>query len=662
MLHEQVRLEVFEIVGFDFGHGETALAKTTSEAAGAEPEMLEINGQKNQVTALGLTNRSERLELVGENAIKSPDVQQLYIGFKPQRHQFDAPEPDRLKTIKRFLRTYVDLLSETKQLRERTLPQFIVGIPSGWTAREQYEYLKLLQDAGMSRVRVEKESRAAFLQIKESKTFDVRTEDLLQRILIVDVGSSTTDFTIVSNLETQLLEDFGDDIGAGLIDEVIFERTLQRIENTQPEEKARLEKVFQGAFHHQRRCLLSCRKGKEEYFSRSQNYPTALHCVECSRKIRTVRPAIEFDPLIYADEMEKVLNTPIPALQQRSWKTAFTDALREAQARIGARQPNLLILTGGASRMPFVMDLCQEVFGEAEVFLRGPEPEFTIAKGLARIGRIDFLTNQFKQTIAKLEESDDLRELLGQKVPLLVERLLGPLAETLLTVAIRPVLFDWREGHVDTLQNIPATITARKSVYADQVSQRARQVLKKWYDDDLLPGLIAFTNPICRQFDIPRSALDLHDKNLVVGEETIKHIPLSTDTIIERNMVEGIIVVIAGLIVGMITGGSGLALLGLPLIGQIIAGTVAAAFAAGGVKAVEKKIKTMNLPVSFRKVLLSEKKIENILHNQRAGLVSSIKTQMLAEPLWMQHLKEAILLELKHALNDKVNQAILWIR
>ncbi len=38
--------ELFEIIGFDFGHGETALARTTSAAEGVEPEMLEIFGRK----------------------------------------------------------------------------------------------------------------------------------------------------------------------------------------------------------------------------------------------------------------------------------------------------------------------------------------------------------------------------------------------------------------------------------------------------------------------------------------------------------------------------------------------------------------------------------------------------------------------------------------
>ncbi len=146
-------------------------------------------------------------------------MEELHIGFKPTRQRLASPEYQHL--VRRFIRTYLNLLHESKQLQNHIPPLFVVGAPSGWSSQERDTYMHLLQESGMPRVAVEKESRAAFLHIKESKAFDLRADHLMKRVLIIDIGSSTTDFTLVAHLEAQSLEDFGQDIGAGLIDQAI---------------------------------------------------------------------------------------------------------------------------------------------------------------------------------------------------------------------------------------------------------------------------------------------------------------------------------------------------------------------------------------------------------------------------------------------------------
>ncbi len=211
----------------------------------------------------------------------------------------------------------------------------MVGAPSGLEfAGTRYAATHLLQESGnLPRVAVEKESRAAFLHIKESKAFDLRADHLMKRVLIIDIGSSTTDFTLVAHLEAQSLEDFGQDIGAGLIDQAIFDRTLERLGNSRPEERQRFETIFAENAYIQRRCLVLCRKGKEEYFSNADLYRSEDERVACSLKFRTIQPAIEFEPSIYHEEMEQVLNRPLQELAQRSWKQAKLAVLQEAKRK-----------------------------------------------------------------------------------------------------------------------------------------------------------------------------------------------------------------------------------------------------------------------------------------------------------------------------------------
>lgn len=652
--------ELFEIIGFDFGHGETALARTTSAAEGVEPEMLEIFGRKNHITALAVAKREQQI-LIGEQAVNAADVEELHIGFKPTRQRLASPEYQHL--VRRFIRTYLNLLHESKQLQNHIPPLFVVGAPSGWSSQERDAYVRLLQESGMPRVAVEKESRAAFLHIKESKAFDLRADHLMKRVLIIDIGSSTTDFTLVAHLEAQSLEDFGQDIGAGLIDQAIFDRTLERLDNSRPEERQRFETIFAENPHIQRRCLVLCRKGKEEYFSNADLYRSEDERVACSLKFRTIQPAIEFEPSLYHEEMERVLNRPLEELAQRSWKQAFFAALQEAKRKMGTQQPELIILTGGASRMGFVHPLCQEVFCDVEEIVRGAEPEFTIAKGLARIGRIDFLAHELKTTIHALGHSDELRRLLDNATPALIEGLADPFADEFLTFAVRPALLAWRDGTIRTLHDLPSEIEQRKHTHLGQIrSERTQQALDEWFKRHLLPELADITDPICRRFDIPRSALDLRHRESDHGVNSLEHTAIDLNRILRSTEITGLASVIAGIAVGLISGGAGIALLELPLVGQVLAGVIGAILAAGGANAAKEEAKKRELPLLLRKRVLSDAKLQKVLAQEKISLLQTIKDQMANNTTWADKLKDDIMQELQRVLNEQVEKAVMWIK
>ncbi|MBD0388474.1 MAG: hypothetical protein ICV54_18735, partial [Nostoc sp. C3-bin3] len=251
-------MEILETIGFDLGHGETAVAKAVVESIDP-PQMLEINNKKNQITALGWHPKLGYL--VGEQALIQAGVTQLTISFKQKPNN----DPKYRETISTFVATYYRLLKESKQLEGGESSYFYIGCPSGWTISDRTEYQKLLQEAGIPQLNVVPESRAAFMQAKEAGKLEY--DKLVASVLIVDIGSSTTDFTLVKSLE-EIPIDFGSNtLGASLIDKAIFARTLAN-----HEQKALLEKVFKEYPHHQARCELACRKAKEDYFSNEQLY------------------------------------------------------------------------------------------------------------------------------------------------------------------------------------------------------------------------------------------------------------------------------------------------------------------------------------------------------------------------------------------------------
>ena len=187
----QENMQVLETIGFDLGHGETAVAKANVESV-EPPEMLEVNSKKIQITALGW--HPDLGYLVGEQALIQAGVTQLKISFKERPNN----DLNYRKTIRSFLETYYNLLKESKQIQGGETSQFYVGCPSGWSASDREEYQKLLKEAGIPILSVVPESRAAFMQAKEAGKLEY--DKLKSAVLIVDIGSSTTDFTLVKSL------------------------------------------------------------------------------------------------------------------------------------------------------------------------------------------------------------------------------------------------------------------------------------------------------------------------------------------------------------------------------------------------------------------------------------------------------------------------------
>lgn len=656
---EAIHIEHIDIVGFDFGHGETALARVFSRADASEPEMLEIFAGKSQVTALAF--KPEIGDLVGDQALKTTGITELHIGFKPMRHNLNSPEHQRI--VKRFIRKYLDILEESGQIggRDRTL--FVVGSPSGWSPAERATYADILQQAGMQRVTVEKESRAAFLHLKESGTSEVDAERLMKNVLIIDVGSSTTDFTIVSRMEARPIEDFGLSLGAGLIEERIFERTLLRMAEDNPDDLRRLEDIFQKFPHFKRQCLIACREGKEKFFSIPELYRSKDQPVDCSLKFRTVKPAIEFEPCIYGDEMEKILTLPMKALNGQSWKDAFHAALAHAATKTADARPDLVVLTGGASRMDVVLQLCGRVFSSADKIIRGLEPEFTIARGLARIGRTDILSKGLKKAIEAIGDSREIITLVEKSIPSLIGSLAEPLADELITHAIGPSLDAWREGRLRTLNDIRPDIENRKQNLLGRIrGEDARKKLDVWLNNTLLPALADFTDPVCRQFDIPRSVLDLRNRDIAAGAGAIADLPFNVKQLIRSDEIIVLTSMLAGIIVGMASGGTGLALFHLPIAGQVIAAVIGAIVTGYGVDAVTETIKNRDLPGFSRKWVLPDSKLAHVLSEQRSKLRKAVTEQMTADSIWKKELAEDILSGLKQVLEEQVEKAVMWIR
>ncbi|MFN6529739.1 Hsp70 family protein [Nostoc sp. ChiSLP03a] len=640
-------MEILETIGFDLGHGETAVAKAIVESI-EPPQMLEINNKKNQITALGWHPKLGYL--VGEQALIQAGVTQLTISFK-QKPNNDLKYRE---TISTFVATYYRLLKESKQLAGGESSYFYIGCPSGWSVSDRTEYQKLLQEAGIPQLNVVPESRAAFMQAKEAGKLEY--DKLLASVLIVDIGSSTTDFTLVKSLE-EIPIDFGSNtLGASLIDKAIFAQTLAN-----HEQKGLLEKVFKEYPHHQARCELACRKAKEDYFSNEQLYsdPESF-----ARGFESINEQIYFIPQVNKLMLEEILNQPLPELENHSWIKSFRDSLTKAKEKLEKLGivPKLVLMTGGASRMKFTHVLCQQMFPEPETLLRpDPEPERCIAMGLARVGRWDLRAAAFKQEVNKLFTSNQLKGLIERHIPELIESLTKPLADGLIVNAVKPSLKDWQKNKIRTLADLETALIGRAEQWLK--SDRAVQIINhqcaSWFSNKIQPDLAAQTDPICRKFHIPRSSLRFQDSI----DPTFINPELQIGDAILAETVAFIVNVVIG-------GGAVASIITLILTGHLtwpIALVYGASLMAAGMelnrKGVQEVIKTnVDVPSWIRSNFLNDKKIEDICEQIKPELEKVLQEQLTANQEAFDKLIVKVEQGLQNSLSAKVQSCIILIQ
>lgn len=72
-----------KIIGFDLGHGETALTWVRADNSESEPQSLLINNRKSQITAIA--HHPNKGVIIGEMACQMSDATLFEIAFKTRK-------------------------------------------------------------------------------------------------------------------------------------------------------------------------------------------------------------------------------------------------------------------------------------------------------------------------------------------------------------------------------------------------------------------------------------------------------------------------------------------------------------------------------------------------------------------------------------------------
>ena len=623
-----------EFVGFDLGHGESALGRAFG-ATTREPEILEYRGERSFVTAIAKTSEGIKIGADAVNLSFMAGAPKVWVKFKDREMSgVDVETPTRL-----FTQTLIEGLSQDGIIRGPLESRFIIGCPSGWTDNHQAAYQKLFEGAGLKTVRIVPESRAALMTALEQGYLSI--EDAKASVLIVDIGSSTTDFTYSRDLDA---EDVGHNIlGSGLLDTQIFNLNLARQKS-----KKQIEKLLKKYPHYQPIMEYWCRQAKEAYFT-GEDKP-----VEMIKRL-PVNGGVLFEIKINKTDADKILGTPLESLNGYSWEAAYNFALKETVEKLGGRAPDTILLTGGASRLPLILPATERAFPKAKV-LRGADPEFSIARGLSWLGRFEFLHASFQEAVSEILSEDgaiyakakNASQTLGQK-------LAPALVDAMTDGCTIPVFQQWRSGQIKSLDEVEGVLSERVKTWlqSDSATAVLKPVINDWFAQ-LQRDIEKDTDPLCRDHGLPAMVLSLDDNQHISRHlEELSIAAPRVDSLESDAAFMG--TTLTALIISALLAKANLfAPLFLNPIGLVVGGATAGGIFLYGRKSLQGKFKGANVPVLARQIM-TDGRIRRAAEKQRPELITAVSEawNQAASEKFTQELTDTLQMALTERADDR---------
>ena len=571
--------------GFDLGDAESAVSRLDAEDQ-TVPEELTLAGTKSFVTACAVT--AEGGLLIGEQACYAAMVSRRALRFKSRF----LTDPAATADLRSFAAGVLGELYGSGDLIKNEDCCFYIGCPAGWDRNAREDYRAIFERAGYPPVRIVSESRAAMVSACQSKHLQVGYDILSKPVLVVDIGSSTTDFAyILGGREAEMATGGEVFLGGGVMDEILLDESVDASRDAKE-----LRRVFAESEAWRTYCEFKARRLKEKYFS-DEAYWAEHDCAETVlvRYRRPVKLKLRMDPAMATRLTER----GTPHLNGKSFRAEFTDALRAVRAQTGEKPPELLFLTGGVSKMPAVRAWCREVFPEA-VVIAGTEPEFSVSRGLAWSGRIDENLRRFRQEIEELRLSDAVERIVRARIGDLYAAAVDTMIEPVIDEVVMPVFDRWRDCEIDTLTDADKALQEELAAWlrTENAMQRLVSPITAWLRP-VAEDLEEYTVPICVRHHVPYQALSLRS---YLSAEDID-IRLEAKNLFPVEEITWLIDSIISLLVGLLCGGSGVALISSGPLGMVAGASASLLLLLLGRERMEQAILAADMPKPMRKMV-----------------------------------------------------------
>lgn len=545
---------------------------------------------------------------------------------------------------------------------------FCVGHPTRWNDFDVAIYKRILQRtvlgadtyAGLpAELIMAAESRAAFLYVRDKASERILPKDT--SVLLIDVGSSTIDLTAMSTDSRNHQYNSGSNyLGARGVDLMIRKWYLDHLR--EDEENWNL---YLALMNHnpalEQALTLSCRMAKEAVYSKSSGIANIDFVNFPKQRLKRADVDRIAGEMALGELLQSGLGLPArmeAAMGEKSWKQLFEEFLRECKAEMNGQGLTVsrIILTGSASKMPFVPELISRVFDEvpADGILNDMNPSRSISMGLALVGPSNEKSREFQK---------DVELLMAKKAPEIVDkdvpRLANDMAEVVEAEVMRIVkerIAEWRTGMYRTLEDMMARI--REDCSEENLSVRMKncgeyyEVVRNWTVNVVAEDVALELKGICDRYGV--DGLILENLNVLkvskVNVEGLEFDP-TKDML---NAMSAIVSVIIGvvsvcilptvicLVVGLLAVVSETVAVGVALVISSIPGGIYFLTAIGAIelircyrkgekgirKQLSKLVQTSDLPLFLRKTM-TDRKVDQEL--KKVDLKSKIAASIMEE-------------------------------
>ncbi|MBR3763791.1 MAG: hypothetical protein IKK57_04470 [Clostridia bacterium] len=599
--------------GFDLGDGESCVTWSRDITAN-EPTPIAVAGRLSFISAVAMMGD---VPMVGSLAsADNPALTNLQVCFK--RH-FLEDRPEINEAIRHFAQGVMNALRQNEAVRDIVDdPEqacFIVGCPAGWKEEARARYRHLLTEAGMPNVRLASESRAAFETALRRRMDGVDAAMIEDCVLVIDIGSSTLDLAYVCDGEEHSVEVVGDvKLGGGLMDEMIVQHALRSM--CDPAASATLQDFLQRNPAWYSRIMLEARALKERYFQHEEHYFATGEALEKFIRIPGLPGVsglnIRLDPEIVQFH---IISRPHPLLDGMSFESRLSNTLKNVHQRIREREPKIVILTGGPSRMRFFREMCEEEFTHSAVIV-SDEPEFDIARGLAWAGSVDEGAARLLSEMRAYIASDAVENLVTENMDGLIASVAQALGEKLMKKCVLQTFRMWREGQLETLKDFEdrtggAIAAYLRSAEGQQVIQGA---VKPW-TQALMNHVQTALDDIARAHGVSLGRLHSGRIRLGSGDEEISGANVAASFVV---IVQTIVTLVTGIVLAMLCGGSGAALIASGPVGVFVGIIIALAAGILGSGVVRATVMNLRIPKPLR-LLFAESAITTPRNQERTA-------------------------------------------
>ena len=482
--------------GFDLGDAESAVARLHKEDQ-VVPEMLTVVGEQSFITAYAQLSSGELL--IGEKACYADNVTKRKIRFKSRFLTDRSSAAD----VKSFAAGVLGELYGSGDLIKNEDCSFYVGCPAGWNKNSREHYREIFESAGYPPVKIISESRAAMVSACQSKHLQIGVDILSKPVLVVDIGSSTTDFAYIMGGKEVEMQTAGEVVlGGGIMDEILLQESIDAAGLS----KKKIKSVLEASDAWKNYAEFAARRLKEKYFSDEDYWSTH----ECKETIvmhydRPVKFTLRMDSTI----AKRLVNKKTSSLNGRSWKDVFIASLKDVRANITGDLPELIFLTGGVSKLLEIRDWCESVFPEA-VIISATDPEFSVARGLAYCGRIDEDIREFREELDQLIKSTTIEDIVAKHIPTLYKDAVDCLVAPIIEHVAMPIFDRWRNGEVQKLSDTDEILQAEVAEFLrkDETRELLAGPITAWLKP-VIEELESYTVPICIKHRVPYTALSL---------------------------------------------------------------------------------------------------------------------------------------------------------